>query len=57
MDVKPTHIGLYDIVEKRCLREFDLETSGMNIVFSIFAAPETAGQLATITASASPDLV
>ena len=59
MDVKPTHIGLYDIVEKRCIREFDLEASGMNIVFSIFSAPETVEQLASInaTASASPDLV
>jgi hypothetical protein len=35
---KPTHIALYDIVEKRCLREFDLERHGMNIVFSIFPA-------------------
>jgi hypothetical protein len=35
---KPTHIALYDIVEKRCLQKFDLEEHGMNIVFSIFPA-------------------
>lgn len=33
---KPTHIGLYDIVDKRCLQEIDLEPYGMNIIFSIF---------------------
>ena len=38
MEEKSTHISLYDIAEKRCLREFDLEAHGMNIVFSIFPA-------------------
>lgn len=38
MTEKPTHLALYDIVEKKCLREFDLETHGMNVVFSIFPA-------------------
>jgi hypothetical protein len=38
MTVKPTHISLYDIAEKQCLQEFDLEPHGMNIVFSIFPA-------------------
>jgi hypothetical protein len=35
---KPTHIALYDIEEKRCLQEIDLEAYGMNIVFSILPA-------------------
>jgi hypothetical protein len=35
---RPTHIALYDIVDKACLKEFDLEAHGMNIVFSIFPA-------------------
>jgi hypothetical protein len=36
--VKPTHVALFDIVEKRCLKEFDLEPYGMNTVFGIFPA-------------------
>ncbi len=39
MREKPTHIALYDIVNMRCLQEFDLEAHGMNIVFSIFHEP------------------
>jgi hypothetical protein len=35
----PTHVALYDIKNRRCLKEFDLEVHGMNIVFSIFPAP------------------
>ncbi|MCU1299612.1 MAG: hypothetical protein JWO91_3890 [Acidobacteriaceae bacterium] len=38
MGVKPTHISLYDIREKQCLQEFDLEPHGMNLIFSIFSA-------------------
>ena len=38
MSEKPTHIALYDLVEERCLEEFDLEAHGMNIIFSIFPA-------------------
>ncbi len=38
MTEKPTHIALYDMVEERCIQEFDLEAHGMNIVFSIFPA-------------------
>jgi hypothetical protein len=37
--VKPTHIALFDIVEGRCLQEFDLEPFGMNTIFGIFPAP------------------
>jgi hypothetical protein len=37
---KPTHITLYDLAERKRLREFDLEAHGMNIVFSVFLATE-----------------
>jgi hypothetical protein len=40
---KPTHIALYDTSGMRCLKEFNLEEHGMNIVFSIFPAVPTAG--------------
>jgi len=36
--VKPTHIAFFDIVDKQCLKEFDLEPYGMNTVFGIFPA-------------------
>jgi len=36
MREKPTHIALYDLVNRRCLQQFDLETHGMHVVFSIF---------------------
>ncbi len=35
---KPTHIALYDIVEKKCLQEFNLEEYGMNVIFGIHPA-------------------
>jgi hypothetical protein len=38
--VKPTHIALFDIVDKQCLKEIDLEPYGMHTVFSIFPAPD-----------------
>jgi hypothetical protein len=37
MIVKATHLGLYDVIDRRCLQEFDLEPYGMNIVFSVLA--------------------
>ncbi|MGA6951545.1 MAG: hypothetical protein WA416_06335 [Candidatus Sulfotelmatobacter sp.] len=37
--VKPTHIALFDIVDKQCLKEIDLEPYGMNTVFGIFPVP------------------
>jgi hypothetical protein len=40
---KPTHIALYDILDKRCLQEVDLEPYGMNIIFSIFPDSSCAG--------------
>jgi len=36
---KPSHISLYDIDNRQCLDEFNLEAHGMNIVFSIFPVP------------------
>ena len=44
MIVRPTHIGLYDMIEKQCLQEIDLEPHGMNIIFSIFPVPGAAGE-------------
>jgi hypothetical protein len=35
MQARPTHIALYDLVEKRLIREFDLEELGMHVLFSI----------------------
>jgi hypothetical protein len=34
----PTHIALYDIVERKCLQEIDLERHGMNVIFGIYPA-------------------
>jgi hypothetical protein len=36
--VKPTHIALYDTIDKQCLQEVDLEPHGMNTVFGILTA-------------------
>jgi hypothetical protein len=35
---KPTHLGLYDIAEQKCLQEIDLERHGMNVIFGIYDA-------------------
>ena len=35
---KPTHIALYDIVEKKCLHWLNLEDYGMNVIFGIHPA-------------------
>jgi hypothetical protein len=35
---RPTHLALYDLVDRRCLAEFDVETHGLNAVFSILPA-------------------
>jgi hypothetical protein len=34
----PTHIALYDVAEKKCLKEIELEHAGMNILFGILPA-------------------
>ncbi len=53
MTEKPTHLALYDIVEKKCLREFDLEAHGMNVVFSVFpSAPVPFGAESSIFSAA-----
>ncbi|MEA2622846.1 MAG: hypothetical protein QOH61_1756 [Chloroflexota bacterium] len=33
-----THVGLYDLNERRCLAQIDLEQGGLNAVFGIFPA-------------------
>lgn len=35
----PTHLALYDLAAKRCLKEIDLEQYGMNVVFGMHPAP------------------
>ena len=42
MLTKPTHIALYDISARTCLREINLEEHGMNVVFSILPGSRTA---------------
>jgi hypothetical protein len=39
---RPTHIALYDIEEKVCLQEIDLEPYGINIIFGIHPAMQGA---------------
>lgn len=36
----PTHIALYDIVDRKCLKTIDVEQFDLNILFSILPAPE-----------------
>lgn len=51
---KATHLALYDIVERRCLQEFDLEPYGMNIVFSVLpAVPSLPGVPKTVSSRSS----
>ena len=40
---RPSHITLYDLVDRKPLREINLETHGMNVVFSIFPANCSSG--------------
>jgi hypothetical protein len=35
---RSTHIALYDIAERKCLQEIDLERYGMNVIFGIYNA-------------------
>lgn len=42
---KPSHIALYDTTESKCLREINLESHGLNVVFSIFPALQKAEEL------------
>jgi len=41
--VKPTHLALFDIVDKKCLKEIDLEPFGMNAIYGIFPVRTTQG--------------
>lgn len=53
---QPTHIALYDLVEKRCVQEFNLEPYGINTLFSILpmisedlaCVPEAAGAVTSL---------
>jgi hypothetical protein len=36
MHEKPTHIALYDLANRTCVQEFDLEAHGLHVLFSIF---------------------
>jgi hypothetical protein len=38
---KPTHLGLYDIIQRKCIQEIDLEPYGMNVIFGIYPAAGT----------------
>jgi hypothetical protein len=40
--VMPTHVALFDIVDKKCLMQFDLEPYRMNTIFAIFPVPDPA---------------
>jgi hypothetical protein len=35
---RSTHIALYDIVDRKCLQEIDLEQYGMSVIFGIYNA-------------------
>ncbi len=41
--VKPTHLALFDIADKKCLKEIDLEPHGMNAIYGIFPAASSSG--------------
>jgi hypothetical protein len=44
---RSTHIALYDIVERKCLQEIDLEQYGMSVIFGIYDAgsvPDRGGE-------------
>jgi hypothetical protein len=32
-----THVALYDLKERRCLAQLDVESHGLNAVFGIYA--------------------
>lgn len=37
---RPSRIALYDIAARRCLRNIELSSSGMDLVFSVLPSPE-----------------
>lgn len=39
-NTSPTHIACYDLAEKKCLDEIDVEPFGLNTIFSVFAESE-----------------
>jgi hypothetical protein len=51
---KATHLALYDIVDRRCLQEFNLEPYGMNVVFSVLpAVPASPEPITTVCSQSS----
>lgn len=42
---QPTRIALYDIAKRSCLREFNLEPHGVNLLFSILPGPGASGRV------------
>jgi hypothetical protein len=44
MGERSTHIALYDIVDRKCLAEFDTEPYGLNVIFSILPAFDESGR-------------
>ena len=40
----PTHVGCYDLVKRACTRQVELESHGLDAVFSVFPGPERAGE-------------
>lgn len=54
MRQKATHLALYDIVDRRCLQEFDLEPYGMNIIYSVLPAfPASPGAITPVSTQPS----
>jgi|SRR5580704_854750 hypothetical protein len=45
MHEKPTHIALYDLPNRRCIQEFDLEAHGLHVLFSIFHGHQIKGMV------------
>jgi hypothetical protein len=38
--MKPTHIALYDLADRKCLKEIDLESHDMNAIYGIHPVPD-----------------
>jgi hypothetical protein len=50
----PTHVGSYDLRLRKCVAEIELESHGLDAVFSIFVPPVTAGSTPTTPAAETP---
>jgi hypothetical protein len=45
---KPTHLGLYDLVEGKCVDEIALEPHGIGIVFSLLPVVYSSAEVTTL---------